>query len=320
MESTSSKEPSVMFKVQKILGMSLGSGNVRTYQVQWEPVWVSGVHLVGCEHLIHQFLEEQKDHPTHTTNDEIQQNDKYQPTYTIHGNAPSFPEEQNTIEQTSEAERLESFDTDTVLCSPPQHREQQQHRESSTTVHIKEEEEPGMGYHHNDHNHYEGLDQRAVNDGSEQDEDERLAYELANDVHSTQDFGFSGFSDATMCGNNNENKYISDDYNNTPTTPAARRKRGSEKQLFHCTECGKVYKHRYQLRRHMPVHIDGLRHRCQLCEKVYARKDSLVKHVIYIHGAAAAKKEERRTVDDAGDFSGEQNGACHQMEGEEGPT
>merc|ERR1712013_700270 len=87
MESTSSKEPSVMFKVQKILGMSLGSGNVRTYQVQWEPVWVSGVHLVGCEHLIHQFLEIQKEEGL--TDKDADHFSRTESTERTHSKAPS---------------------------------------------------------------------------------------------------------------------------------------------------------------------------------------------------------------------------------------
>jgi len=41
-----------------VIGVS-SSGNVRSYQVQWAPAWVSGFHLVGCEHLINDFLHKQ---------------------------------------------------------------------------------------------------------------------------------------------------------------------------------------------------------------------------------------------------------------------
>ena len=44
------------FEVEKIIGIS-GDGR---YQVQWAPAWVSKFHLVGCEHLIQDFLAEQK--------------------------------------------------------------------------------------------------------------------------------------------------------------------------------------------------------------------------------------------------------------------
>ena len=48
--------PSVRFEVEKIIGVS-SDGN---YQVQWAPAWVSKFHLVGCEHLIQEFLQQQQ--------------------------------------------------------------------------------------------------------------------------------------------------------------------------------------------------------------------------------------------------------------------
>ena len=57
MTSTASTPgPSVCFKVSKIIGISMGEGNLRNYQVQWEPSWVSAMHLVGCEKLIEEFI------------------------------------------------------------------------------------------------------------------------------------------------------------------------------------------------------------------------------------------------------------------------
>ena len=53
--------PSVCFKVEKIIGVSQGYGNMRTYQVQWSPSWVSSAHLVGCDQLLKEFLNQQ--HP-----------------------------------------------------------------------------------------------------------------------------------------------------------------------------------------------------------------------------------------------------------------
>ena len=48
--------PHIRFEVEKIIGVS-SNGN---YQVQWAPVWVSKFHLVGCEHLIEEFLQQQQ--------------------------------------------------------------------------------------------------------------------------------------------------------------------------------------------------------------------------------------------------------------------
>ena len=60
MESTFRIGPSVCFEVQKITGVSIGDhGNQKTYQVQWAPTWISSFHLVGCEHLIEEFMHQQ---------------------------------------------------------------------------------------------------------------------------------------------------------------------------------------------------------------------------------------------------------------------
>ena len=47
-------KPRASFKVEKIIAIS-SEGSCK---VQWAPVWVSRFHLVGCEHLIHEFLQQ----------------------------------------------------------------------------------------------------------------------------------------------------------------------------------------------------------------------------------------------------------------------
>jgi len=58
MESSLDCKPHICFKfeVEKVIGVS----SEGTYQVQWAPAWVSKFHLVGCEHLIQEFLQEQQ--------------------------------------------------------------------------------------------------------------------------------------------------------------------------------------------------------------------------------------------------------------------
>ena len=51
--------PSVCFQVQKIIGVSIGDGNTRNYQVQWAPTWINSANLLGCEHLIDEFVKNQ---------------------------------------------------------------------------------------------------------------------------------------------------------------------------------------------------------------------------------------------------------------------
>ena len=43
--TTTTSGPAACFKVSKIIGVSIGEGNLRNYQVEWEPSWVSAMHL-----------------------------------------------------------------------------------------------------------------------------------------------------------------------------------------------------------------------------------------------------------------------------------
>merc|ERR1711962_1150451 len=52
--TASNSRPHVSFEVEKVIGIS-SDGN---YRVQWAPAWVSKCHLVGCEHLIQEFIQQ----------------------------------------------------------------------------------------------------------------------------------------------------------------------------------------------------------------------------------------------------------------------
>merc|ERR1712013_724372 len=56
MSESLGSRPLMCFEVEKVIGVS-SDGN---YQVQWAPAWVSKLHLVGCEHLIQEFLQRQQ--------------------------------------------------------------------------------------------------------------------------------------------------------------------------------------------------------------------------------------------------------------------
>merc|ERR1712119_70472 len=56
MERSTEPKPHIRFEVEKVIGVSSDG----TYQVQWSPAWVSSFHLIGCEHLIQEFLQQQE--------------------------------------------------------------------------------------------------------------------------------------------------------------------------------------------------------------------------------------------------------------------
>ena len=71
-ESPFDMKPRMCFEIEKVIGIS-SDGNVRSYQVQWAPAWVNSFHLVGCEHLIHEFLNKQVELRDETTAQQKQQ-------------------------------------------------------------------------------------------------------------------------------------------------------------------------------------------------------------------------------------------------------
>merc|ERR1712045_816874 len=51
---------SFTFAVQKIIGISVDDENTTNYHVQWAPSWINSCNLKGCEKLIKDFIEGQK--------------------------------------------------------------------------------------------------------------------------------------------------------------------------------------------------------------------------------------------------------------------
>ena len=57
---------------------------------------------------------------------------------------------------------------------------------------------------------------------------------------------------------------------------------GSNYKTHHCYICGKKYKYRRGLSSHLQIHSDKV-HKCDMCERVYARKDVLSRHRREVH-------------------------------------
>ena len=58
--------PRVSFEVVEVLAVSTEGNTPPCYKVQWAPAWVSGYHMVGCENLIQEFLQKQKENISKT--------------------------------------------------------------------------------------------------------------------------------------------------------------------------------------------------------------------------------------------------------------
>merc|ERR1712013_171305 len=69
MLETFCSRPLMCFEVEKVIGVSSDG----SYQVQWAPAWVSKFHLVGCEHLIEEFIERRQQQHTQEQLQQLQQ-------------------------------------------------------------------------------------------------------------------------------------------------------------------------------------------------------------------------------------------------------
>ena len=98
--------PHIRFEVEKVIGVS-SDGN---YQVQWAPAWVSKFHLVGCEHLIQEFLQQQQQpqqDPYHE-----QQEPQLQPPP-----QQKQPQQQQHQKQRQQLKKFSVLTNDTDICN-----------------------------------------------------------------------------------------------------------------------------------------------------------------------------------------------------------
>ena len=52
-----------------------------------------------------------------------------------------------------------------------------------------------------------------------------------------------------------------------------------KRKVIQCPVCLKFYRNKRSLKRHLPVHVKGMRHQCHLCDKSFAHKTSLDQHI-----------------------------------------
>ena len=50
-----------------------------------------------------------------------------------------------------------------------------------------------------------------------------------------------------------------------------------------CRQCGKYFKYKCNLRRHIEIHIDGFTYSCGTCGKTFSQRNSLRNHIARRH-------------------------------------
>merc|ERR1712129_131251 len=53
--------------------------------------------------------------------------------------------------------------------------------------------------------------------------------------------------------------------------------------MWNCTECGKMFKKKYKVDRHVETHLDGFLHKCKHCNKTCKTRGSLKTHISLSH-------------------------------------
>ena len=64
-----------------------------------------------------------------------------------------------------------------------------------------------------------------------------------------------------------------------PNSKVERRRSSGRKIGFECSQCGKYYKAKQNLKRHEETHMEGLEYKCTGCEKIMKTKNALQTHM-----------------------------------------
>jgi len=238
--------PSVCFVVEKIIGVSSGDGNMKNYQVQWAPTWVSSSNLVGCQHLIEEFhegnkqCEENSENNTvflegRTTENFLNKSPEHNQHNTTHTESLMFRKNRDTenvvVVNSGDAVKLE-FDH-SEQCDPPIHNYEPCSDEDNFDIH-----------------HLEEMNQTPVVFPADEDGD------LLSD-YDTLDSSKKVLSPKqTMIRENMR-------HDNTAT-------------LFTCVECGRQFTNKQNYTRHQRMHTD---YPCNHCGKLFAQFKNLERHM-----------------------------------------
>jgi len=290
MDGSLESGPRVSFKVEKIIGVS-SDGNLRTYQVQWAPAWVSGYHLVGCEHLIQEFFQEQQEKETELSkgtskvDSELQFEMPHTAARTV--NAPlvaesqGIPDEDRLMEY-SGGRANDSFHGSGLEEEQFQHGDHHSgtHYEGCAVDYLKEE------------NSIDNLDLNSdtikIKDDDDDDDEEEIVTET-NDIKFTYPVSFTSNNTTTShppatLENQSHTTQVEPNHwtvqsshpNTSPVSPT----RTIEKSGDHtCKVCGRKFTCRFNLKVHLRIHRGDKPFKCPHCEKSFTQSGNFNRHL-----------------------------------------
>jgi len=289
MDGSLESGPRVSFKVEKIIGVS-SDRNLRTYQVQWAPAWVSGCHLVGCEHLIQEFFQEQQEKERELSKGTSEVDSVLQfempCTAATTVNAPhdeeseGIPNVHRLVEYSAGSAR-ESFQGSRLEEEQFQHGDHYSgtHYGDCDVDHVKEE------------NKVDNLDLNADtatikiedNDDEEGIVTETNDYEFTYAVSFTSNNTSTSHPSETLETQGHTNQVEPHNYtmhmsqpNSSPVSPA----RTVEKSRNHtCTVCGREFTSRSNLKVHLRLHRGDKPFKCPHCGKSFTQSGNFNRHL-----------------------------------------
>ena len=279
-------DASVCFKVEKVIGISSNDG---TYQVQWAPVWVSKLHLVGCEHLIKEFLQQQQQphqfdeqqplqqQPQEQIQPSLQQQQPLQPPLQEHAleeESCQIKSEELDVEM-SRSSPMTSFDVElptTSLLIPTDDFSGSDfggtelsniERSGGTSTVVKQINLINNNSNGNDDSNDNNNDSINIDDNYPIDIHTRTDEHKVNSTAEKVNVCVKNIklmSDENMNNNNNKN-------NNIDLT-----------RPYSCEYCEKTFKEKGNMKSHMRVHTGERPFKCDVCKKSFGQRHHLVNH------------------------------------------
>jgi len=225
-----SMRPSVSFVVEKIIGVSSGDGNMKNYQVQWAPTWVSSSNLVGCQHLIQEFINKQQEQQYQELLDQQQQQ------YEQHPNTSNEYEcDHSSMDRITNNDTVQSVDPNQYLVKIEDINDEQNY--SISDFYNNESERNEQLDHIQNHCNDITKDSVLANNRMDQEIQGLEQRLLSQFCHTCDECG-------RTFGSKNKLSYHQRSHRKYP-----------------CDQCEKVFAHSYNLEKHMVTH--GYNPECQ---------------------------------------------------------
>jgi len=306
MDSTNQSKAQVRFEfeVEKIIGISADG----RYQVQWAPAWVSKFHLVGCEHLVQEFLREQQQEAD--KGKEVRRN-SHSEELDMRSNRDGGHENHTLVQletdhQTSELQscKIEPKEEVIYMETYPHTSEQSNDLDGHNLMNdviigeLNHHNESGDPNESNLKSQFVYGKSKSLNNISDSDGIDPSLYDISQNEspavfnnECTTDNSFT--KNETSCQSVDADDAVSYscpqpfaiDQSCTQTNNISKQSHQNypdtqqEKKKFNCTYCGKKFGAKQDLKRHIRTHTGDRPYSCDICNSTFTLKANLKRHL-----------------------------------------